>query len=314
MTKRIPTVFVSYSHDDQEHKDWVLTLSTRLVANGVNVILDQWDLNLGGDLPRFMESGLTDADRVLAICTDSYVAKANDGKGGVGYEKMILTAQLMHDIATEKIIPVIRSNVSKIVLPTFLGYRVYIDFRDAAMYEAKYAELVREVHGIKIKPRPALGENPFSAKPAVNALPNLSNRPERYVSPALSGDVTFDYSNNNGHYIIGAGDMAFETAWSGGGNTSIHAYNDPPRIRTIALAVGIKEIKDIEDATLIDTSSRIRSPHLGEIVVLQNSAGYFAAVRINSLKSRSHGHAHDEVMFTYVIQPDRTPSFKRVAS
>ncbi|MEZ4784898.1 MAG: toll/interleukin-1 receptor domain-containing protein [Candidatus Kapaibacterium sp.] len=84
ITQQVPTVFISYSHDDQEHKDWILTLSTRLLANGVNVILDHWDLNLGSDLPRFMESGLTEADRVLAVCTGQYVAKANLGQGGVG--------------------------------------------------------------------------------------------------------------------------------------------------------------------------------------------------------------------------------------
>ena len=43
----VPRVFVSYSHDSQAHKDWVLKLATRLLANGVEVILDQWDLRLG---------------------------------------------------------------------------------------------------------------------------------------------------------------------------------------------------------------------------------------------------------------------------
>jgi hypothetical protein len=122
-----PRVFVSYSHDDQPHKDWVLTLATRLVANGVDIILDQWDLNLGSDLPRFIESGLSQADRVLAICTNAYVKKANEGIGGVGYEKMILTAQLMQDITAEHIIPVIRLNNRAQPLPTFLATRVYIE-------------------------------------------------------------------------------------------------------------------------------------------------------------------------------------------
>src|SRR5262245_36672838 len=104
-----PKLFVSYSHDSQQQKDWVLTLATRLVYNGVDVVLDQWDLTLGADLPRFMEHGLTEAKRVLVICTDTYVKKANDGRGGVGYEKMILTAQLMQDILSDRVIPVIRS-------------------------------------------------------------------------------------------------------------------------------------------------------------------------------------------------------------
>jgi hypothetical protein len=313
VNERVPKVFVSYSHDDQEHKDWVLTLSTRLVANGVNVILDQWDLNLGGDLPRFIESGLTEADRVLAICTDNYVGKANSGKGGVGYEKMILTAQLMQDISTEKIIPVLRRNNLPVVLPAFLGSRVYVDFRDATQYEARYAELVREIHGVRIKPRPPLGKNPFTVVQSYE-VPSLSMRPERYVSPALSGTVTFDYSNNNGRYVLGAGDMAFETAWSGASNTAIHAYTDPPGIRSVALAVGVKAIRDIEDASVFDTSSRVRTPHIGEIVIWQNTAGYYAAVRVEKLTSRSHGQAVDEITFTYAIQPNRTPSFRSLVS
>ena len=309
MTKRVPKVFVSYSHDDQEHKDWVHTLATRLVANGVDVVLDQWDLNLGGDLPQFMETGLTDADRVLAICTETYVGKANSGKGGVGYEKMILTAQLMQDITAEKVIPVIRHNTLQVVLPTFLGARVYTDFRKEAEYEDRYAELVREIHGEKIRPRPPLGKNPFKETPFYNA-PSLSMRPERYVSPALSGIVTFDYSNNNGRYTLGAGDMAFETAWSGASNTAIHVYTNPPSIRSVALATGVRAIGDIEDASVYDTSSRVRSPHLGEIVVWQNSSSYYAAVKIEMLKSKSHGQTTDEISFTYAIQSNRTLSFK----
>jgi hypothetical protein len=105
MSSAPPRVFFSYSHDSEVHKDWMLTLATRLVATGVDVVLDQWDLTLGSDLPRFMETGLTTADRVVAICTEPYVDKANGGKGGVGYEKMILTAQLMQNVATDRIIP-----------------------------------------------------------------------------------------------------------------------------------------------------------------------------------------------------------------
>ena len=164
---------------------------------------------------------------MLAICTLPYTIKANAGDGGVGYEKMILTAQVMKDVTANRIIPIIRMNDSAQV-PIFLTSRVYIDFRDDLAYEAKYGELLREIHGEKIKPRPALGNNPFLSTPELIA-PVISFGPERYVSPAMSGLVTFDYSNNNGRYVLGAGDMAFETAWSAGGNTAIYAYNDPPR-------------------------------------------------------------------------------------
>src|SRR5437773_12522615 len=92
-----PKLFVSYSHDSEQHKDWVLTLATRLMANGVDVILDQWDLTLGADLLRFMEQGLSEAKRVLAICPDDYVQEANARRGGVRSDEMILTAHVMEE-------------------------------------------------------------------------------------------------------------------------------------------------------------------------------------------------------------------------
>lgn len=303
-----PKVFISYSHDSEQHKDWVLGLATRLVANGVDVVLDQWDLTLGSDLPKFMELGLSAAQRVLAICTETYVVKANACRGGVGYEKMILTAQLMQDVSADRIVPVIRANTVTPVVPTFLGSRVHIDFRDDLQYEPKYAELLRDIHGQQIKPRPPLGPNPFTTAPA-SIAPLVSFRPERYVSPALSGVVTFDYSNNNGRYVLGAGDMAFETAWSRGGNTSIYALSDPPSIRSVALALNVKEIREVSDASLYDTSSRHRMPQLGEVVIWQNTAGYFMATRIEKLQSRGHGCLVDEIAFSYVIAPSKSRSF-----
>jgi len=304
-----PKVFVSYSHDNESHKNWVLTLATRLVANGVDVVLDQWDLTLGSDLPRFMETGLTAAQRVLAVCTEPYVTKANVGLGGVGYEKMILTAQLMQNISDDRIIPVIRSNALPVPVPTFLSSRVYVDFRDDLIYEIRYAELLRDIHGQQIRPRPALGSNPFITAPE-SIAPLVSFGPERYVSPAMSGAVTFDYSNNNGRYVLGAGDMAFETAWSGGSNSAIHAYTDPPSIRSVALAPRAREIADIVDASSYDTSSRVRTPQIGEIVIWQNTAGYYLATKVEKLQHRGHGSAIDEIMFSYVIAPNKSVSFE----
>ena len=304
-----PRVFMSYSHDDQAHKAWVLRLATRLLANGVDVLLDQWDMRLGGDLPQFMETGLAGASRVLAVCSTAYVGKANSGQGGVGYEKMILTGQLMRDVTTDRVIPIIRNNPSTEVLPTFLLSRLYVDFRNEQAFEARYAELLRDIHGQPVAPRPPLGPNPFTqAVPEVE--PRVSFAPERYVSPALSSTVTFDYSNNNGRFIVGAGDMLFETAWSRGGSTSIYAYTDPPSIRTVALATGVAHIADMGDAAIYDTSSRTRMPHLGEILVWRNTAGYYLATKLEKLESSDQGASIDEVTLSYVIAPHKSANFR----
>ena len=51
-------VFISYSHDSQAHKDWVLGLAEYLTVNGIEVLLDQWDVGLGDDLAAFMEKAV----------------------------------------------------------------------------------------------------------------------------------------------------------------------------------------------------------------------------------------------------------------
>ena len=53
----------------------------------VDVILDQWDLEHGDDMARFMRDSVERCDRVLMICTELYVEKADGGKGGVGYKR-----------------------------------------------------------------------------------------------------------------------------------------------------------------------------------------------------------------------------------
>lgn len=103
-----PRVFISYSHDTAEHKEWVLDFATTLRNRGVDAVLDQWDLKPGDDLPHFMETQLEVADYVLMVCTEKYVEKANTGEGGVGYEKMIMTSSLLKKIDSSKVIPIIR--------------------------------------------------------------------------------------------------------------------------------------------------------------------------------------------------------------
>lgn len=310
--QNVPRVFTSYSHDDQAHKDWVLRLADRLVRNGVDVLLDQWDMRFGSDLPSFMEAGLTDADRVLAVCSASYVEKANRRHGGVGYEKMILTGQLMRNVTSDRIIPVIRNNANEDVLPTFLSTRLYVDFRNDKTFESRYTELLRELHGQPTIARPALGPNPFTQ--FVSEIePRVSFGLERYVSPALSGTVTFDCSNNNGFYIVGAGDTLFETDWSGPSSNSIWAYSDPPSIRSIALVTGLRNISEVKDASKYDTSSRARRPHVGEIVVWQNTAGYYLATKIEKVQGRGYGGPSDELTFSYVIAPNKSADFGPVS-
>ena len=159
-----PKVFISYSHDSPEHKQWVLKLGTKLLDNGVEVVLDQWDLTPGDDFTQFMEVGVRDFDRVLVICTDNYVRKANNREGGVGYEVQIVTAELVQDLGANKFIPIIRQASGKKKAPTCLEARVYIDFTDDSQFNEKFDELLYKLYDVPIVEKPPLGEKPSFAR------------------------------------------------------------------------------------------------------------------------------------------------------
>jgi len=166
-----PKAFISYSHDSPAHKAWVLKLATDLRANGVDATLDQWDLTPGQDLVGYMHQGITTSDRVLLVCSHLYVQKAELGSGGVAYERLVVTAELVQNIDTKKFIPLVRDNNTKAKVPSFLGPRVYIDFSKDAEYQTKLEELLRELLGVPSAVKPPLGPNPFSGSaPPVTSL------------------------------------------------------------------------------------------------------------------------------------------------
>src|SRR5216683_1542223 len=164
-----PKAFISYSHDSPAHKDWVLKLGIDLRAKGVDVVLDQWDLVAGQDVSMFMQRGISEADRVIMICSSAYVTKSEQGVGGAGYERLIVTAEVVNSIDTIKFIPILRASGSK-KTPSFLGPRMYIDFENDSDYELKLIELAREIHGAPAISKPPLGPNPFSGTPITSLV------------------------------------------------------------------------------------------------------------------------------------------------
>ncbi|MCC9035019.1 toll/interleukin-1 receptor domain-containing protein [Chryseobacterium sp. Ch-15] len=306
-----PVVFISYSHDTEEHKDWVLQIATRLRSNGIDVILDRWNLKLGSDLASFMERGLSKSTRIICICSENYVNKANDGKGGAGYEKRIISSEYINDQNTNWVIPIIRNNSSGKKVPTFLSGSIYINFEDPLQYEKNYEELLRDILDEPVIPIPPIGKNPFQTVKEFSQQRFIPAY-EKYVSPATFGAVTFDYSNNNGKYTIGQGELMFEINFSKASNTSIHLYNDPPSIRTISRINDCLEIAEIIDARNYDTSSRARTIQLNQLALLQNKNGFFAAIKILSIKDDTRSDENDEVQFEYYIQTNGSPNFTQI--
>lgn len=134
-------------------------------------------------------------------------------------------------------------------------------------------------------------------------------RKQSYANQRKSGRVTFDYGNNNGRYVIGENELKFETAWSKASDISIHVYNDPPSIDSVGIAKGVSSIFQITDATLYDMSSRSRTAQEGEIVVMKNSFGNYAAIQVLDIKDQTRSDSSDELTFTYVINPNGYTNF-----
>ncbi|WNG17106.1 toll/interleukin-1 receptor domain-containing protein [Cystobacter fuscus] len=201
-----PRVFISYSHDTPEHKSWVLTLANDLRDNGVDAIIDQLDLEPGQDLSLFMQAGILESAKVLLICSENYVKKAEAGKGGVGFERLVVTAEVVKNIDTRKFIPIIRNNKSSIEVPRFLGPRVYINFNDDASYVAKREELLRAIHGAPALTKRPVGPNPFHTSgptpQSVGVIPPGNNAAlddqwfDREASSAIKGLAAAGYTAN----------------------------------------------------------------------------------------------------------------------
>jgi len=163
--RRHPQIFISYSHSINEHKQWVLQLGEKLRWQGVDVILDQWDLRHGDDIATFMERSIAMADRVLVICSETYNKKVAHNTGGVAYEKLLVTAELVKKVGSNKFIPIVppTDHINSYGIPTFLSGRLHIDFsRDHELNTQEFLKLVKELHGLPLLEKPPLGPIPFS--------------------------------------------------------------------------------------------------------------------------------------------------------
>jgi len=156
---RPPKVFISYSWDTPEHSQWVAWLGSHLRSQGIDVVLDQWYLHGGMDVANFMASSLRDADRVLVICTENYAHRANTLVGGVGFESMIVSGELMSSVGSSKFIPILKQESRPPVLPTVLNGRYFYNLSDGEQFQRELSALIRELHGVRT-PIPPLGARP----------------------------------------------------------------------------------------------------------------------------------------------------------
>ena len=183
-------VFVSYSWDNDTHKDWVFQLCQDLRDKGVDAIIDQ-AMRKGKDLLDFMEKGIANAHRVLVVGTPNYKHKSEEEKGGVKYEQNIIKASILHGIGSDRYITILREGDGfEESFPAVISTKGGYDMRNDSDYQEHLTALVHEIYD-----KPVVVLNPIGAVPefareegekispvAENANDNYVTLVKRYLS------------------------------------------------------------------------------------------------------------------------------------
>lgn len=209
-----PISFISYAWESNEHKDWVRKLAERLVENGVETSLDQWDIELGSDMPQYMETCVRESDFVILVCTPTFAAKANSGKGGVGYEKHIVTGEIYESAtSTRKFVPLLRRGNPEESLPSYLKSKYCIDFREDSEFDSKLEELLRHIfHSPKYK-RPPLGRQPTFTTQAKRPLMNTTKQEPTKSSLATIKEISEFATSYSGMFLSASEAKEFVEWW-----------------------------------------------------------------------------------------------------
>lgn len=160
----VPKVFISYSWSDQQHQELVKHWADRLIADGIDVVLDIYDLKEGDDKYAFMEIMVTDplVTHVLVICDKKYAEKANARKAGVGTESQIISSEVYEKVKQSKFIPIVCAfgTDNEPTLPAFMKSRIWINFSSSEAENENWEQLIRLLYGKPQHVRPKKGKAP----------------------------------------------------------------------------------------------------------------------------------------------------------
>jgi len=174
-------IFITYSWDSEPHKNWVRKLTDKLIENGLEVQLDQYDLTPGESFTHFMEKSIEQTDKVIVILTPNYRQKSISRDGGVGYEQQIISGEIMSGIERKKFIPIIvrgtYENGDDCAIPAHFKGIYALDFRDSATFEQSFETLLRSIY-----------EKPKFVKPIKGLLPDFVNEKKTRFEIKLNKD------------------------------------------------------------------------------------------------------------------------------
>jgi SEFIR domain len=172
------TVFISYTQDSPEHADKVLALSNKLRDDGIDCVIDQYELSPPEGWPLWMDREIKKAKFVLMICTAAYLRRVNgDEEPGIGlgiaWEGNLICNHIYNTASRNtKFIPVVFDAAHAIYVPTPIQGVTRYNLGAPDGYERLYSRLI----GKPLAEKPPLGKR--------KSLPQLAVR------------TTFSYSSS----------------------------------------------------------------------------------------------------------------------
>ncbi len=158
-------VFISYSWSSPTHQSLIQQWAERLIDDGIDVILDIYDLKEGHDKYAFMEKMVTDESvtHVLVVCDQRYTEKADAREAGVGTESQIISREVYEKVQQSKFIPIACQfdESGTPYLPIFLKSRIWIDFSTPEAVNGNWERLIRLIYDKPLHEKPKLGKPPI---------------------------------------------------------------------------------------------------------------------------------------------------------
>ncbi|MFJ7211798.1 SEFIR domain-containing protein [Amycolatopsis sp. NPDC098790] len=160
-----PRVFVTYSHDDERHRELVRDFATFLRTRaGLDVRLDQWADDGRRDWSLWAIEQLAEADFVLVIASPDYKRRAEGTEEphlgrGAQFEAAMIRDNLTKDLprATRRILPVVLPGRRVEEIPSFLNAYSTTRYEIAEFTLAGVEELLAAITGVARFSLPEIG-------------------------------------------------------------------------------------------------------------------------------------------------------------
>lgn len=147
-------VFISYSHDSQQHTQLVLQLANALRSHGIDAELDQYHARPPQGWAQWCEEQLRpeNSEFVLVICTDTYRKRVEnqtpaDEGHGVNWEGKIIYSYLYTQKENARFIPIVFGGKEEDIprpLRDTTRYNLKVFELGDSQYQALYRELTRQ--------------------------------------------------------------------------------------------------------------------------------------------------------------------------